>query len=719
MIKPLVSVVTITYNHEKFIIDTIKGVLAQEADFEIEYIIADDCSPDNTEIVVREFLKGNARSKWVKYTRHAQNLGVNKNFIWALEQCQGTYIAVCEGDDYWTDSEKLQKQVNCLNTNGKNILCYHDWMYYYQEYGFFDSRLISSPHLSTILFRNTINYCKLRSFDKLNMDVALKFFLSEQGTSLYLNKVRPSVYRISNVGIWSPKSSFLKLQNKMETLEKLLTLSSNKSSQVAAKKKLVDQFLKDQINRPEELNKFLCLKGTSKLKYLYSASLIQVYLCVCVKRMIVAKFQVFRKKFRRVQQTKFLRKSLIKGEVIGEIHSVLNSGVSCANEFSYWVEEVLSKNKIERSFIPKDFWKLVYSIMNQRKINDFYSFPDESIIDKGNSNLSNIDNTLLIYSLLLSFGCFQLAYYLRMKTRRDIIELSSERFLLNKTLYIKYLLAGLFEKKDYSKLKVLKSEYLDKYPKLLGSYNKLLYFIGEEPDIFDIRNESDFAFQQFMQNKTVAIVGPAEAEKDDGVEIDSFDIVVRMNIKNGSQTENSKINGKMCDVSYYNNEQLNELINNSIHNLPKDIKWLVVSSNEKKRRVEEKMRQEGKPEIKVRIRDEAINNCSFFRGFTGLPKALFDILRFRPKKIKIFHADLMLTVDRLEGYYNNETQNDMIEFFLNVCAYRHDPLSQFYFLKNLYDANAFQGDHKLSRVLKMKAIDYMVGLERIYKKNLI
>ena len=124
--KPIVSVITITYKHEKYILDTIQGVLNQKTDFDIEHIIGDDKSPDETEKVVKDFLAENTKSNIVKYTRHKENKGINLNFIWCLEQAKGKYIAMCEGDDYWTDPYKLQKQIDLLESKPDLAMCTHE-----------------------------------------------------------------------------------------------------------------------------------------------------------------------------------------------------------------------------------------------------------------------------------------------------------------------------------------------------------------------------------------------------------------------------------------------------------------------------------------------------------------------------------------------------------------------------------------------------------------
>lgn len=120
----LVSVVMITYGHEKYIIEAIDGVLKQKCEFDLELIIANDCSPDGTDYVVKNYIKKLDSSVKIKYFRHNKNIGMISNFIFALQQAKGEYIALCDGDDYWTDSNKLQKQFTILENNKECILCF-------------------------------------------------------------------------------------------------------------------------------------------------------------------------------------------------------------------------------------------------------------------------------------------------------------------------------------------------------------------------------------------------------------------------------------------------------------------------------------------------------------------------------------------------------------------------------------------------------------------
>ena len=112
--SPQVSVCMITYNHGKYISNAIEGFLIQETNFEIELVIGDDCSTDNTRKICEEFAQ---KYSQINLLPSDKNLGMIANFIRTLDTCAGKYIAICEGDDYWTDPLKLQKQVDFLEAN--------------------------------------------------------------------------------------------------------------------------------------------------------------------------------------------------------------------------------------------------------------------------------------------------------------------------------------------------------------------------------------------------------------------------------------------------------------------------------------------------------------------------------------------------------------------------------------------------------------------------
>lgn len=111
---PKVSVCMIAYNHGAYIKQAVESILAQDVDFSLELVIGDDCSTDNTVAICQEFTQRDAR---VRLLPRERNLGVMPNFTRTLRACEGEYIAVCEGDDYWTDPLKLKKQIGFLENH--------------------------------------------------------------------------------------------------------------------------------------------------------------------------------------------------------------------------------------------------------------------------------------------------------------------------------------------------------------------------------------------------------------------------------------------------------------------------------------------------------------------------------------------------------------------------------------------------------------------------
>jgi glycosyltransferase involved in cell wall biosynthesis len=128
-----VSVIMITYGHEKFIEEAINGVLMQDSNFSIELIIANDCSPDKTDQIIQSILKKHPKADRINYLNRDKNIGSMNNFISALKEAKSKYIALCEGDDYWTDPFKLQNQIQFLESNKDYSMTCHNAKIIYQN----------------------------------------------------------------------------------------------------------------------------------------------------------------------------------------------------------------------------------------------------------------------------------------------------------------------------------------------------------------------------------------------------------------------------------------------------------------------------------------------------------------------------------------------------------------------------------------------------------
>lgn len=222
MIK--VSVIMITYNHDIYISEAIQGILMQLCDFEIEVIIADDKSPDNTEKVVMSIIKSHPKGHLIKYTKHKVNKGMHENFVWASEQCKGKYIALCEGDDKWIDPLKLQQQVSFLDQNPDYSMCIHNATVNNLINGTtrkFNEDLLKTTFLTkdvimkswftptaSFLYRN-YNFT-MPKWKNVNGDMIILYLNSLYGKIHYINK-EMSVY---NYGVENSLSQVLSLKNK-------------------------------------------------------------------------------------------------------------------------------------------------------------------------------------------------------------------------------------------------------------------------------------------------------------------------------------------------------------------------------------------------------------------------------------------------------------------------------------------------------------------------
>lgn len=124
MNKPKLSVILITYNHEKYIRKALDSVLMQETSFPFEIVVGEDCSTDNTKNIVKEYVKKYPEK--IRLIDRKKNTGrPTLNVYETTMACKGEYLAYLEGDDYWTDPQKLQKQVDFLEIHPEYIACTH------------------------------------------------------------------------------------------------------------------------------------------------------------------------------------------------------------------------------------------------------------------------------------------------------------------------------------------------------------------------------------------------------------------------------------------------------------------------------------------------------------------------------------------------------------------------------------------------------------------
>ncbi len=221
MAEPLVSVVLVSYNEETYIKQALDGILKQKTNFKFEIICHDDASTDSTQSIISIYKE--------KYHDIIVPILQNKNRMQAghqiiVEYCypvaKGKYIAYCDGDDYWTDETKLQKQVDFLENNPEYSLCFHNFEYLYEdnktvkpsdcgnfdrdfvvdEFIKWDSRFI--PQLGTSLFRAELAMNRPEVFVKIGGGKKSKRPISDQPLYIYLAMKGKVRYFSEVMSIW-------------------------------------------------------------------------------------------------------------------------------------------------------------------------------------------------------------------------------------------------------------------------------------------------------------------------------------------------------------------------------------------------------------------------------------------------------------------------------------------------------------------------------------
>jgi glycosyltransferase involved in cell wall biosynthesis len=221
-----VSVLVPTYNHAPYIEECIKGILVQKVNFEIEILIGDDESSDGTTEIIEKYSKIDNRITLVKGSRKNViyvngEVSPKRNYLELLKRSKGKYIAICEGDDYWVDEYKLQKQVNFLDSNEDYSICYTNSYIKNNEeitksnkekciktvYTIEDLLQENFIMTNTVVIRNDYNYDYLpKWFFEVSIicDWLLYVILLNEKKIKYLDIVT-GVYRIHGGGIYSPK----------------------------------------------------------------------------------------------------------------------------------------------------------------------------------------------------------------------------------------------------------------------------------------------------------------------------------------------------------------------------------------------------------------------------------------------------------------------------------------------------------------------------------
>lgn len=247
----LVSVCVVTYNHKLFIEETIKSVLKQKTNFSYEIIISDDCSKDGTWEICENY--ANIYTDKIRLVSRAQNLGMARNWSRALSYCKGEFIALCEGDDYWIDENKLQLQVDFLQSNPDYAICFHktlelkfdgvlevsqlDNESVEKTYTLQDLAKGNIMHTASVVYRNNlIHQLPLWFNESPVVDYVLHMLNARHGLIKYFPQPM-AVYRIHSGGTWS----LIGIRKNYEYWHKLMDFLLREDFSVEVKEKLLYQ----------------------------------------------------------------------------------------------------------------------------------------------------------------------------------------------------------------------------------------------------------------------------------------------------------------------------------------------------------------------------------------------------------------------------------------------------------------------------------------------
>ena len=147
MSEIMVDIVCLTYNHEKYIAKTLEGFLSQKTNFKYRIIVHDDASTDNTASVIKEYAEKYPEMIFPIYqtvNQYSQRISISQRFIAPI--INSKYVAICEGDDYWVDENKLQMQVDALENHPNCYMCTHKVQAVYEDETPFDKTYPSTPY---------------------------------------------------------------------------------------------------------------------------------------------------------------------------------------------------------------------------------------------------------------------------------------------------------------------------------------------------------------------------------------------------------------------------------------------------------------------------------------------------------------------------------------------------------------------------------------------
>ena len=228
------SVLLVSYNHQSYIEKALHSIIDQDYDGPIELLVADDCSSDYTVDIIRNYEDKDSRIHF-KYLESPSNIGITRNYQRGFAACSGKFVAVLEGDDYWTSPSKLKRQTEFLEKHPECNLCSVNYLIYDELKDKFtvrseikDSyRLLGAKDLifdnlignfSTCMYRKSaLDELPHRLFEIKSYDWIVNICIASQSLVGFI-ETPMSVYRVHKDGVWSKKTQIEKLKEQLDII---------------------------------------------------------------------------------------------------------------------------------------------------------------------------------------------------------------------------------------------------------------------------------------------------------------------------------------------------------------------------------------------------------------------------------------------------------------------------------------------------------------------
>lgn len=389
------------------------------------------------------------------------------------------------------------------------------------------------------------------------------------------------------------------------------------------------------------------------------------------------------------------------------------------------VHSVFRKYNVDSKKLGQDWWNQLFRTLNKP---ESYNENNSILIEK----TKNLDSTILstrewlhLYGFLTRLSIFKAAFQIRKIAKKRALH--STRSINCSKYDMERVIGSHIEEGEFVLAYELLKNYKEKYQKDPAAHEliqKVSDVIGIfEPTFEKLVPEDGYeekrAFAKYIRGKEIAVVGPAKVNLKNASEIDSFDSILRFNYRENGMGCDSVYNGEKTDITHFNNEQTDYIVEHYRDHLPVNLDWVLI-----KRAKPYTMFKNNFSNSSFRVKKVNVMNKAFMYGaLHAVPVCIMDLLTHRPKNLKVFNADLMITEERHENYRHEEYafsgRWDELNEFAESNAW-HDVVLQYKIFRLLLDRDLITGDARFLEVMNMGVDAYIDYIEELYGyKNIL